>query len=352
MGTETDWESNDGKKVSLTDMNKWVEEVEYATIAARDAASTSYGSAELFKQCRVVESGARYYWNGGAWVQFPSTGGSGAPIGASYVTINAEAGLSGETQHKNIGVGNLHDPKTHAATHQTAGADEVDVTDLRGKLMDEQNAGWLKGKLVDALAAGDDLKFAQYNHGASKVQWAAAGAGLGDMTKAAYDTTATNSKVDTALNAEKLNGQAAAFYAVAGHKDDHKTGGSDAFLLADLLDAVARIQIKKNGVLVGTRRAANLIEGAGTTLTVTDDAGNEEVDVNIAVSGGAAHGHYSFLIYYSAPDYYAEDWEGNIVYGGAADAGAGAFSGGVLPRRVPLCQRGRSGSDRRRCTDH
>jgi hypothetical protein len=50
----------------------------------------------------------------------------------------------------------------------------------------------------------------------------------------------------------------------------------------------ARIAVSKNsGATVGTRRRMNLIEGAGVTLTIADDAGNEEVDVTIAASVAA-----------------------------------------------------------------
>ena len=37
----------------------------------------------------------------------------GAPTDATYVTINAEAGLSAETQHVNLTGADLHDPKPH-----------------------------------------------------------------------------------------------------------------------------------------------------------------------------------------------------------------------------------------------
>jgi hypothetical protein len=51
----------------------------------------------------------------------------------------------------------------------------------------------------------------------------------------------------------------------------------------------ARVTVRKNtGADVGTRRRLNLIEGTNVTLTVADDAGNEEVDVTIAAAGGAA----------------------------------------------------------------
>ena len=46
-------------------------------------------------------------------------------------------------------------------------------------------------------------------------------------------------------------------------------------------DMNGRIAVEKNGTLVGTRRAINLIEGTNVTLTVADDSPNEEVDVTI-----------------------------------------------------------------------
>lgn len=50
----------------------------------------------------------------------------------------------------------------------------------------------------------------------------------------------------------------------------------------------ARVAVSKNsGATVGTRRRVNLIEGANVTLTVADDAANEEVDVTIAAASGS-----------------------------------------------------------------
>lgn len=48
----------------------------------------------------------------------------------------------------------------------------------------------------------------------------------------------------------------------------------------------ARVSVSKNsGATVGTRRRINFIEGSNVSLTVFDDAGNEEVDVTIASAG-------------------------------------------------------------------
>lgn len=54
----------------------------------------------------------------------------------------------------------------------------------------------------------------------------------------------------------------------------------------DTGDAVV---VKKAGTPVGTRAGINFIEGTNVTLTVSDDAGNNEVDVTITAAGGSGH---------------------------------------------------------------
>jgi len=69
------------------------------------------------------------------------------------------------------------------------------------------------------------------------------------------------------------------------HKDTHKTLGSDAFVLADLLDCVSRLKfISPGGVLVGTRRALKFISGKGVAILLSDDAANEKVDATFYVT--------------------------------------------------------------------
>ena len=53
-------------------------------------------------------------------------------------------------------------------------------------------------------------------------------------------------------------------------------------------DANARVAVKKAGAGVGIRRGINLIEGTNITLTVADDAVNEDVDITIAAAGGGS----------------------------------------------------------------
>ena len=53
-------------------------------------------------------------------------------------------------------------------------------------------------------------------------------------------------------------------------------------------DATARVQVALEGTLIGTRRQINFLTGSNITYTVTDDAGNERVDVEISSTGGGS----------------------------------------------------------------
>lgn len=52
-----------------------------------------------------------------------------------------------------------------------------------------------------------------------------------------------------------------------------------------------RVKVEKDGVVVGTRNAMNLIEGANVALTVTDNPGADRVDVTVASTGLAQASH-------------------------------------------------------------
>jgi len=273
--------------------NDFMDYREYTLYADLVAAVAGYGAAEVGRNFLCIETGKYYYWNGGALVAYPSAGGAGAPIDASYVTINAEPALSGEIQHKNITGANLHICQEHHADHEDGGLGEISVAGLSGLLADEQNAGKIKAKPVDTPVAGDDLKFLQYNHGASKFQLSAVGGG-GDMTKAVYDPDVDN-VVESADNADTVDGSHATAFAAVTHKDTHKTGGgANAFLVTDLLDGIARITVRKNtGANVGSRRRINFIEGTGISFTVTDVGGSEEVTVRVDATGAGLGGTWS-----------------------------------------------------------
>lgn len=67
------------------------------------------------------------------------------------------------------------------------------------------------------------------------------------------------------------------------------------------LDAkIAGVEVVKNsGTIVGTRKQLNFIEGTNVTLTVADDAGNNQVDITIAATGGG--GGATNLSYTASP---------------------------------------------------
>jgi len=273
--------------------NDFMDYREYTLYADLVAAVAGYGALDAGKNFWCTETGRYYYWNGGALLPYPSTGGAGAPSDASYLTINVEPALSGETRHELLTnlTGHLHEPLYHKLSHQDAGLDEISVLNLSGKLADEQNAGWIKTKSVDAPVAGDDLKFVQYNHGASKFQLTTLPAG-GDMLKTDYALDAV--RVKLAVDADTLDTHHAAYFANAAHRANHIVGGFDEFLPTDLLDAIAKTTVRKNtGADVGSRRRINFIEGTGISFTITDVAGSEEVTVRVDATGAGLGGTWS-----------------------------------------------------------
>ena len=65
------------------------------------------------------------------------------------------------------------------------------------------------------------------------------------------------------------------------HKNTHIVGGTDAFVVTDLLNAVAKVGIRIANILIGQRRHINFIAGTNVTITALDDNTNEKVDVTI-----------------------------------------------------------------------
>jgi len=261
----------------------------YATYAEIVTATTGFGFNETGRVYLCLATGMFYYWNGAALVPFPSTGGAGAPSDRTYITTADEsATLTGSVRHSTLtnAGGFLHECLLHHATHESGGTDEPDVTGLSGKLADPQNAGWLLTHIIDNISLGDQ-KFMYYDLASNSMKFVAIPGG-GDMLKASY-ATASATKVDTALNSEKLNGQAAAFYATATEHATHATGGAAAFLIGDLLDGIARVQARVNsvaiaGFVLGARRQFNFLNGTNTTWTITEVPASEEITVRVDAS--------------------------------------------------------------------
>jgi hypothetical protein len=59
-------------------------------------------------------------------------------------------------------------------------------------------------------------------------------------------------------------------------------------VLDTLITAARGTPVRKAGVLIGTRRNLNFVDGSGITINVTDDSGNDEIDITIAASAAAA----------------------------------------------------------------
>jgi hypothetical protein len=107
------------------------------------------------------------------------------------------------------------------------------------------------------------------------------------------------------------------------HKARHVAGGADAFAVSDTLNCLARIDVKKAGASQGQRRGLNFIQGAGATITVADDAGNEEVDVTIGLSGGGGggRGEFAYHIYKDGATWYAMARDGSTPYSSGSGIG-------------------------------
>jgi len=88
-----DWKTHaDGEKVTPEEQDEWLQEREYATIVLRNAASAGWGAAEMFRQCKVVATAKRYFWDGSAWLMVPGvvgggTGFEGTGTGSSPITV-------------------------------------------------------------------------------------------------------------------------------------------------------------------------------------------------------------------------------------------------------------------------
>lgn len=52
--------------------------------------------------------------------------------------------------------------------------------------------------------------------------------------------------------------------------------------------SIQKVEVVKNsGAVVGTRKQLNFVEGTGVTLSIADDAGNDQVDINISAAAGS-----------------------------------------------------------------
>lgn len=131
--------------------------------------------------------------------------------------------------------------------------------------------------------------------------------GLGDDDHPQYTLTAeAQAMADAAEAAAEATAAAALAAHLADAADAHDASavsivdagtyftGTDVESALQELAAgggIAGVEILDDGVVVATRPTLNFHEGSGVTLTIADDAGNDEVDVTITASGGVPGSH-------------------------------------------------------------
>jgi hypothetical protein len=93
---------------------------------------------------------------------------------------------------------------------------------------------------------------------------------------------------------------------VPSHALRHQDGGADEINvtgLSGVLSDAQKVTVRKNsGTNVGTRPRLNFVEGTNITLTVADDATDNEIDITIAAAGGGGFDPSTKLQFYEEFD--------------------------------------------------
>jgi hypothetical protein len=221
-----------------------------------------------------------YLRGDGTWAA-PS--GSGAPTTATYVTISTDATLTNErTLAAEASVLTLTDGGAGAAA--TIGVAANGITNAKFR---QGAALSVVGVTGNATANVADIAAGVDGHVLRR-----------SGTALAFGTIATAGIADSAVTLAKIANIATArvlgrVTAGSGVVEELTvtapitlTGGGLNWDNTTALGNNARVAVSKAGAAVGTRRKINFIEGSNVTLTIADDAGNEEVDVTIAATGG------------------------------------------------------------------
>lgn len=155
---------------------------------------------------------------------------------------------------------------------------------------DGSNLAW-----TNAGGGGDPAMGGDLTGTASNAQLAAGVVGVTELASNAVTTTkitdgnVTNTKLaDGAVTSAKLSGGAVTTAAVV---DNAITEAKLDTAVQTKLNSVSNsITVAKGGTGAGTRPTVNFIEGSNVTITATDDAANDRVNVSISStgSGGAA----------------------------------------------------------------
>jgi hypothetical protein len=241
---------------------------------------TRYALQGTFAAIPLPGVPGRRYWCTDILVMLRDTGGAWIEMvrGETVSRLNSLA----EKNHASLT--NVLPDQHHARSHViTAAGDHTSAATPGQMLQANANGLPVDATLTDAQIVAIAAAAHARQHAITAALDHTSGATPGKILKA----DANGLPIDASNTDIQVAAAVAASHAQI-HKDTHKTGGGDAFLVTDLLDGIARVSVRKNsgGANVGSRRRLNLIEGANVTLTTTDDAVDEEVEVTIAASGG------------------------------------------------------------------
>ena len=99
--------------------------------------------------------------------------------------------------------GDARTPSAHKTSHQDGGTDEISVASLSGLLADEQNAGKVKGVIINDAAKADQKTLA-YDSGSDRIIYitpAAGGAALNSIQQGTISITSGNLTNTATINA-------------------------------------------------------------------------------------------------------------------------------------------------------
>ena len=201
-------------------------------------------------------------------------------------------------------------PGAHAAAHQNGGGDEISVAGLSGQLADLQNAGWLYGTPISALAP-NVADLLAWGGGASWIAYPSAS--IQDHTPKAHVVNSTGPHAESGLTiGHVLRVSAAAAFSFA------------ALIAADIPDLsavyvpVGRTVTAGNGLTGGGALSGNITVTLGTPGTLTVSTSN-------AVTADSHTHAITTTTAGAASTIVATDASGNVTATGYLKSGANMY---------------------------
>lgn len=179
-----------------------------------------------------------------------SGSGTGAPTGASYVTINAEEGLSNETRHAEVPLAQRHPPANHTHDGSADSGAKLDHGAALSGLTDDDHTLYLRADGSRQLTGNLSVAAGGTIDGVDLSTHATAGTGVHGAVGGKFIalTPASDQQLFSgagSAGAALANKGASAYAAredhehssgggVPAHRASHETGGSDLVRFADL----------------------------------------------------------------------------------------------------------------------